>query len=122
MARTSARPASVDPDTDDAAQTAGGWIAVASGIDWPNVQTALGLSTREAEVVQHIFRGQKLVAVARDMDLGLGTVKTYMQRVHHKLGVTDQRELILAVVNTQFQLARSSVSATPRKAGPANRI
>jgi DNA-binding NarL/FixJ family response regulator len=85
------------------------WHTLASTIDWECVGGELGLSPREREVVQHIFAGQKLSAVARDLGLGLGTVKTYCQRVYQKLHVTDQRELMLAVLEAHlFLLHRSA--------------
>jgi len=60
----------------------------------------LSLSPRELELVQHIFSGKKMLAIAQEMELSLGTVKTYSQRVHQKLQVTDQRELTLAIITT----------------------
>ena len=62
--------------------------------EWQQTKGVLGLSSRELELVQHIFDGKKLAAIARDMKLSLGTVKTYSQRIHHKVHVSDQRELI----------------------------
>lgn len=47
--------------------------------------------------MQHIFAGKKLQTIAEDMHLSLGTIKTYSQRIHHKLQVTDQRELTVVV-------------------------
>ncbi len=79
-----------------------------TGRDWQRVTEQLGFSARELEVVQHIFDGKKLVAIARDMGLSLGTVKTYSQRIHHKLQVSDQRELTVAVMSAHLQLASSS--------------
>ena len=65
--------------------------------DWLRVGQALGLSPRELEVVQHVFQSKKMIAIALDMHLSIGTVKTYVQRVHQKLQVSDQRDLALAV-------------------------
>ena len=71
--------------------------ALLSSEDWQRVGRELLLSPRELELVQHIFAGKKLQTIAEDMRLSLGTIKTYSQRIHHKLQVTDQRELTLAV-------------------------
>ena len=73
---------------------------------WQQTGETLGLSARELELVQHIFDGKKLVAIARDMKLSLGTVKTYSQRIHQKMHVSDQRELTLAVVSAHLQIAQ----------------
>lgn len=81
--------------------------SILSGQDWQRVGGALGLSRRELELVQHIFDGKKLSAVAQAMRLSLGTVKTYSQRIRQKLAVSDQRELTLAVLSTHLRLGTS---------------
>jgi len=59
--------------------------------DWHRVASKLSLSPRELQLVQHIFEGKKLTAIAQDMDLSLGTVKTYCQRAYQKLHVSTPR-------------------------------
>ena len=75
-------------------------------VHWPRVGEHLGLSSRELELVRHILAGKKMVAIAADMGLALGTVKTYSQRIHRKLRVSDQRELTLAIVSAHLELTR----------------
>ena len=65
--------------------------------------SALHLSRRELELVQHIFDGKKLFAIAIEMQLARGTVKTYGQRIRQKLGISDQRELMLAVLEAHLR-------------------
>ena len=77
---------------------------------WLCIREDLSLSLRELEVVRHIFEGRTLSEVASAMRLALGTVKTYSQRVYRKLGVSNQRELILAVLNVHADLAMYSLS------------
>lgn len=72
--------------------------------DWQRVAAELALSPRQLELIRHIFDGKKLMTVALEMNLSLGTVKTYSQRIHRKLRVSDQRELTLAVIRTHLQL------------------
>ncbi len=76
---------------------------ILSTSDWQRVGSALGLSPRELELVQHIFAGKKLQTIAQDMRLSLGTVKTYSQRIHQKLRVSDQRELTVAVFSAYLR-------------------
>lgn len=76
---------------------------ILSASDWQRVGGTLGLSPRELELVQHIFAGKKLQTIAQDMRLSLGTVKTYSQRIHQKLRVSDQRELTLAVFSAYLR-------------------
>lgn len=72
--------------------------------EWQAVNEQLGLSERELQLVQQIFDGKKLYKVALDMKLSLATVKTYTQRVHRKLGLSDQRQLVLCVAGVWEQL------------------
>ena len=67
-------------------------------IDWQEVRAALGLSERELQVVREIVSGSKLERIADELELALGTVKTYAARVREKLGVHDHGELLLAVL------------------------
>ena len=74
-------------------------------VNWLRVGLELGLSPQEVQVVQYIFEGKTLSAIAREMQLGLGTVKTYAQRAYRKLAVTDRQELTLVVVSVHLQLS-----------------
>ena len=60
------------------------------------------------ELIQHIFEGKKLQAIALDMGLALGTVKTYSQRIYRKLRVSDQRELTVAVLSIHLKFVTVS--------------
>ena len=86
------------------------WRGLKDKVDWSRVGSALRLSRRELELVQHIFEGKKLVAIANEMQLAMGTVKTYVQRIHQKLGICDQRELALAVLEAHLRL-RDAIGA-----------
>jgi DNA-binding NarL/FixJ family response regulator len=70
--------------------------------DWERIRAQFRLSARETELVRHLFSGRKLEAIAREMGLRLGTVKTYSQRIHHKLGVHDRFELALTVIGARL--------------------
>jgi DNA-binding NarL/FixJ family response regulator len=78
-----------------------------SNQQWQSVNGQLGLSARELQLVQHIFEGKKLSTIAQELKLSLGTVKTYNQRLHKKLGLSDQRELILQVAGVYEQLRQT---------------
>ena len=80
--------------------------ALLDSVQWPCVGEYLGLSSRELELVQHVLAGKKMFAIATEMGLALGTVKTYSQRIHRKLRVSDQRELTLAIVSAHLELTR----------------
>ena len=95
---------------------------VFSGMEWQRIGEQLGLSQRELEVVQQIIEGKKLFAIAREMNLALGTVKTYSQRVHHKLGVGDQRQLTLAVMRAYLHLLSENGRLAATQDPPPNAI
>ncbi len=73
--------------------------------DWLRIRASLGLSPRELQLVQHIFEGNTLSDIAQDMQLALGTVKTYVQRVYRKLEISSQRELAMVVMIAYVELA-----------------
>ena len=66
--------------------------------DWLALSQRLDISPQERKVVQGILSGQKLTVLADEMNVGLGTVKTYCQRVYHKLRISTHCELALAVL------------------------
>jgi two-component system, NarL family, nitrate/nitrite response regulator NarL len=52
--------------------------------------TAPTLSKREREVLQRIGRGQSIPTIAAELYLAPSTVKTHVQRLYEKLGVSDR--------------------------------
>jgi two-component system nitrate/nitrite response regulator NarL len=48
------------------------------------------LSAREREVLNRIARGQSIPAIARELYVAPSTVKTHVQRLYEKLGVSDR--------------------------------
>ncbi|GBG40177.1 putative transcriptional regulatory protein NarL [Mycobacterium montefiorense] len=52
--------------------------------------TAPVLSAREREVLNRIARGQSIPAIAGELFVAPSTVKTHVQRLYEKLGVSDR--------------------------------
>ena len=48
------------------------------------------LSAREREVLNRIARGQTIPAIAGELFVAPSTVKTHVQRLYEKLGVSDR--------------------------------
>ena len=48
------------------------------------------LSAREREVLKGIARGQSIPAIAAELFVAPSTVKTHVQRLYEKLGVSDR--------------------------------
>jgi len=52
------------------------------------------LTPREREVLQQVAEGRSNESIARNLDLSVSTVKTYLGRVHAKLGSVDRASAI----------------------------
>jgi DNA-binding NarL/FixJ family response regulator len=50
------------------------------------------LTERERQVLDRLARGETYGDIARALDIGLGTVQTYVKRVYNKLEVTSKAE------------------------------
>ena len=48
------------------------------------------LSDRELAILKGLARGLSAPAIARELDLSASTIKSYLQRVYEKLGVSDR--------------------------------
>lgn len=59
-----------------------------------NESDAPTLSAREREVLVYIAGGQTIPAMAKEMFLAPSTVKTHVQRLYEKLGVSDRGSVV----------------------------
>ena len=55
---------------------------------------AVLLTSREAEVFEHLSSGQSHAEIAQALQIGIETVRTHTARIRSKLGVRSKRELI----------------------------
>ncbi|UXX82540.1 helix-turn-helix domain-containing protein [Roseovarius pelagicus] len=60
--------------------------------NWSN---QMGLTPREKDIVQLIFKGHSSTNIAHMLDLSLGNIKNHKGRIYRKLGITSERELFL---------------------------
>ncbi|NBB09771.1 LuxR C-terminal-related transcriptional regulator [Pseudomonas sp. SLFW] len=51
------------------------------------------LSPRERQLVEKTLRGYSMPVIAQKLDLSLGTVRNYKQRLYAKLDITSEREI-----------------------------
>lgn len=56
------------------------------------------LSARELEVLRLIVAGRSNKEIARDLDIGEESVKTYLKAVFHKLGVADRTQAAIEAI------------------------
>jgi len=61
----------------------------------PAAREAENLSPREAEVLELLAKGYLYKEISDQMHLGLGTVKTYVRRIHEKLHVQSRTEAVI---------------------------
>jgi DNA-binding CsgD family transcriptional regulator len=64
---------------------------------WRRIGASLGLSNRDAVIVQEIFDDRPARAIAGELDISPNTVVTYIRRLYQKLGVHSRVELIVCV-------------------------
>lgn len=51
-----------------------------------------GLTDRERQVLERLAQGETYAVIARALDIGLGTVQTYVKRIYRKLEVGSKTE------------------------------
>ena len=59
------------------------------------------LTKRELEVLQGLSRGHPYKEIARELDISLSTVRTYIQRIYEKLHVHSQTEAVMKFARQQ---------------------
>ena len=64
--------------------------AVMAGVRERRDQPAVVLSDREQGILEGLSRGLTAPDIARELELSTSTVKTYLQRLYDKLGVSDR--------------------------------
>jgi NarL family two-component system response regulator LiaR len=84
-----------------------------TGTSWPGHD--FGLSAREAEVVALIAKGLSNDEIARELFLGLNTIKTYIRTAYRKIGVSSRTQAVLWALDNGFAL--QAKRAFPRLEG-----
>ena len=63
-------------------------------LSWLNSLELLGLSHREADVLHWVMRGKDNQAIAKHLDIHIGTVRKHLESIYRKLGVQSRTEAI----------------------------
>ena len=74
--------------------------SILANLDWQQLRHRFHWSPREARVAEMIVLGETHCAIADDLAIAPGTVKTYVERVYRKSAVADVRELAVRVMQT----------------------
>jgi DNA-binding NarL/FixJ family response regulator len=80
---------------------------------WAQIARSLGLSGRELQIVRGTFDDQTELAMAADLHISPSTIHTHVERLHHKLVITDRAQLLLRVTQEFLALAAAPVNGLP---------
>jgi DNA-binding CsgD family transcriptional regulator len=75
---------------------------------WKEIRRSLRFSGRELEIVRGMFDDQKESAIAASLGIAPGTVHTHIERLYHKLGITDRAQLLVRVMREFLTLTARS--------------
>lgn len=65
--------------------------------EWTRLVRDLALSPRQAEIVEHLLRGESDKQIARSLGISVPTVRTHMGRLFQKFDLNDRVELVLYI-------------------------
>jgi len=76
--------------------------------EWDRLTETLGLSPQQARIVELILRGAGDKQIAAALGLSKHTVRTYLNRIFSRLGVSDRLELVIHVfISTRADVERA---------------
>src|SRR5690242_6212499 len=65
--------------------------------EWRLISAELAVTPQQARIIELILAGHRDKQIARQMGVGLPTIRTQLSRVFERLGVCDRVELLLRV-------------------------
>jgi DNA-binding CsgD family transcriptional regulator len=68
--------------------------------EWRKLARALNLSPRELQIAKHVVRDDTEHDIAEELGISPHTVHTYLDRLHHKLGVGSRVQLVVRLFLT----------------------
>ncbi len=84
----------------------------------PRRRTSVVLTPREAELVRRIVAGQDTRQMAREMNISISTLRTYVKNVLAKLGAHSRLEAAAVATRMNLTAADSANSPPGRRHGP----
>lgn len=60
------------------------------------------LRARELQVARMVAKGMETPAIAKELDIAIGTVKSHMQRVYARLGITGGRPSVQLILHPEL--------------------
>lgn len=92
-----AQPGEV-PQREASVSHSGGERDVLSTGEWQLVDTELGLTAREREIVELVLADLKESAMGAELGISPHTVHTHLERVYRKVGVRGRVQLVVRVL------------------------
>ena len=80
---------------------------------WAAVAQSLDFSGRELEIARGVFDDQTEFAIAAELGISPHTVHTHVERLHHKLRVTNRVQLVLRVLDEFLNLTLARHTKLP---------
>ena len=80
---------------------------------WSRVASEMRLSQKQTEIVELLLRGYQFKHVPEILGISPSTVKTQVERIYHRTGVSDQAELLIRIMAVSHRLA-DHVSCPPQ--------
>lgn len=65
---------------------------------WKAIVKEMGLSTRQAEIVELVARGASLREISSHLDISISTIRTQQERIFDKTGTNTRGELLLRIL------------------------
>lgn len=90
-------------------------IGFGSPKDAAQPRRGASLTPREREIVTFLRQGMRNKQIAGEMGITEGTVKIYLFRLFHKLGVRNRFELARCGISSQLQMAPGQPSPVPQE-------
>ncbi len=69
---------------------------------WEAIHDRMGLSPRQQQMIEQLFRGHSDKQIATKLDIAISTVRAHLQRLYAKLNVHDRTEMVLLVMRVHF--------------------
>jgi DNA-binding NarL/FixJ family response regulator len=87
--------------------------AMFSADAWTQIARRLALSGRELQIVRGTFDDRTEMEIAADLHISPSTIHTHVERLHHKLAITDRAQLLLRVMQEFIALTAAPGSDLP---------